>query len=429
MKFTPLNIIGFSIFFAMSSGILSSGVLSSDVLRAEDAASGAKEKDIVIADFEGDTFGDWKVTGDAFGTGPAHDTLPNQHPVSGFQGKGYVNGYHNGDGSTGTLTSPDFRVERKYLNFLIGGGQQPELACINLWIDGNIVRTATGADDEKLEWGTWDVTEWIGKYVTIQIVDQATDGWGHINVDQIVMSDHPKKSAVDFVALYHEQYRPQFHFTAAKGWLNDPNGLVFYQGEYHLFFQHNPKGIKWGNMTWGHAVSANLLHWTQRDHAIFPDKLGTIFSGSAVVDWNNTAGFQTGDEKVIVCIYTSAGNTSPESKDQPFTQSIAYSNDRGRTWTKYDNNPVLKNVIGANRDPKVLWHAPSKQWIMALYIDKSDYALFASAEPQGLDETVRFVDSRGLRMSRLFRTADRRRRKKHEMGFLGGQQPLCLGHL
>ncbi len=119
--------------------------------------------------------------------------------------------------------------------------------------------------------------------------------------------------------LYAELYRPQFHFSPKKNWTNDPNGLVFYKGEYHLFFQHNPQGINWGNMTWGHAVSPDLFHWQQLDHAIQPDKLGTIFSGSAVVDWENTAGFQKGDEKTIVCIYTSAGGTSAESKGQPFT--------------------------------------------------------------------------------------------------------------
>jgi len=170
--------------------------------------------------------------------------------------------------------------------------------------------------------------------------------------------------------LYQETYRPQFHFTPAKNWTNDPNGLLFYKGEYHLFFQHNPTGIDWGNMTWGHAVSPDMVHWTPLDNAIHPDALGTIFSGSGVVDWANTAGFQAGDEKVLVAIYTSAG--------KPFTQSIAYSNDRGRTWTKYEKNPVLAHVAGENRDPKVLWHGPSKQWIMALYLDKNDYALFGS---------------------------------------------------
>ncbi len=171
--------------------------------------------------------------------------------------------------------------------------------------------------------------------------------------------------------LYQEVYRPQFHFTAKKNWLNDPNGLVYYQGEYHLFFQHNPSGINWGNITWGHAVSSDMVQWKQLANAIEPDELGMIFSGSGVVDWDNTAGFQSGKQAAMVNIYTSAG--------KPFTQSIAYSNDRGRTWTKYEKNPVLGHIIGGNRDPKIIWHAPSKRWVMALYLDGNDYALFSSS--------------------------------------------------
>ena len=178
--------------------------------------------------------------------------------------------------------------------------------------------------------------------------------------------------------LYEETYRPQFHFTAKKNWLNDPNGLIYYNGEYHLFFQHNPSGIDWGNMTWGHAVSPDMVHWEQLPHAIEPDELGTIFSGSGVVDWDNTSGFQTGEESVLVVIYTSAGEFAP--KETVYTQSIAYSNDSGRTWTKYENNPVLSNLAKGNRDPKVVWHIPSKKWVMALYLEKNDFALFGSSD-------------------------------------------------
>ena len=124
--------------------------------------------------------------------------------------------------------------------------------------------------------------------------------------------------------------------------MNDPNGLVYYRGEYHLFFQHNPVSVKWGNMTWGHAVSPDLLHWTQLDHALHPDDLGTIFSGSAIVDWHNTGGFKSGEEEVLVAIYTSAGTHA--SAPVAFTQSIAYSNDRGRSWIKHGSNPVIDHV-------------------------------------------------------------------------------------
>jgi sucrose-6-phosphate hydrolase SacC (GH32 family) len=177
-------------------------------------------------------------------------------------------------------------------------------------------------------------------------------------------------------AVYNEKYRPQFHFTPRKFWTNDPNGLVYYKGEYHMFFQHNPFGINWGNMTWGHAVSKDLIHWRQLRNAIEPDELGTIYSGSAVVDWNNTAGFQTGKERVLVAFYTSAGKHAPVRR--PYTQSIAYSNDRGRTWAKYKNNPVVEHIRGSNRDPKVIWYEPTKTWITALYLDGDDFTLLSS---------------------------------------------------
>ncbi|REJ70547.1 MAG: glycoside hydrolase family 32 protein [Planctomycetota bacterium] len=180
------------------------------------------------------------------------------------------------------------------------------------------------------------------------------------------------------VAAYHEALRPQFHFTPRKNWTNDPNGLVYYDGEYHLFFQHNPHGINWGNMTWGHAVSKDLVHWQQLEHAILPDELGTIFSGSAVVDENNTAGFQTGEHKVIVAAYTYAGDFGTPKR--PFTQAIAYSNDRGRTFTKFEGNPVVDHILAANRDPKVFWHAASGKWIMALYLDVGKFVLLGSPD-------------------------------------------------
>jgi len=348
-------------------------------------AVGAASDDILIADFEGETYGDWQAAGEAFGPGPARGTLPNQMPVTGFLGRGLVNSFYKGDGTTGTLTSPEFKIQRRHLNFLVGGGGYAGETCVNLLVNGQAVRTATGPNtqpggSEQLDWATWDVGEFLNRAARIQIVDQRTGGWGHINVDHIVQSGQRQAEAIVTNVLYHETYRPQFHFTARNNWHNDPNGLVFYRGEYHLFFQHNPSGINWGNMTWGHAVSRDLVHWEQLPNALEPDRLGTIFSGSAVVDWHNTAGFQRGREKTLVAIYTAAGDTSPESKGQPFTQCVAYSNDRGRTWTKCERNPVLPHIIGGNRDPKVVWHAPTRKWIMALYKDGNVYAFFASPD-------------------------------------------------
>lgn len=163
---------------------------------------------------------------------------------------------------------------------------------------------------------------------------------------------------------YNETHRPQFHFSPPAHWMNDPNGMVYYKGEYHLFYQHYPDSTVWGPMHWGHAVSKDLVHWQNLPIALYPDSLGYIFSGSAVIDENNTAGFQTGDEKTMVAIFT---HHHPKTENQ--VQSLAYSNDKGRTWKKYGNNPVLSNPgIKDFRDPKVSWYEPEKKWIMTLAV-------------------------------------------------------------
>ncbi len=158
------------------------------------------EADVLFADFEGETYGDWKTTGTAFGKGPARGTLPGQMEVTGFRGKGLVNSFLGGDDAKGTLTSPEFKVERKYVSFLIGGGGYVGKTCTNLLVGGKVVRTSTGPNtepggSEKLEPAAWDVTEFIGKTARIEIVDDATGGWGHINVDHIVFTD--RKPPVD----------------------------------------------------------------------------------------------------------------------------------------------------------------------------------------------------------------------------------------
>ncbi|WP_394834265.1 glycoside hydrolase family 32 protein [Pendulispora rubella] len=162
---------------------------------------------------------------------------------------------------------------------------------------------------------------------------------------------------------YDETYRPQYHFSAETSWINDPNGLVHYQGEYHLFYQYHPLGIAWGPMHWGHAVSPDMVQWTHLPIALYPDALGDIWSGSAVVDENNTSGFftHTGGSG-LVALFTHAN-----APQHPQQQSVAYSTDRGRTWTKYPGNPVIPNPGVADfRDPKVFWHAPTARWVMVV---------------------------------------------------------------
>ncbi|WP_017811417.1 glycoside hydrolase family 32 protein [Paenibacillus shenyangensis] len=171
-----------------------------------------------------------------------------------------------------------------------------------------------------------------------------------------------------------KSYRPHLHFAPQQNWINDPNGLVYFEGEYHLFYQHHPHSTVWGPMHWGHAVSTDLIHWEELDIALYPDEQGTIFSGSAVIDWNNTSGLFP-DEPGMVAIYTTHLDTadSPDI-DAPYVQSqcIAYSHDRGRTWTKYEHNPVLSSTDKPDfRDPKVFWYRPKGYWVMALATGQS----------------------------------------------------------
>lgn len=415
------------------------------------SVSATDRPDVVIADFESETWGDWKVTGEAFGPSPAKGTLPGQMHVDGYQGERLVNSFHGGDKTTGVLDSPFFRIERAHINFLIGGGGYEEETVIQLIVDARVVRTATGPNtrpggSERLGWKTWDVSEFEGRNAMIRMIDHRVGGWGHICADQIVQSDRrlqpepasrtiavekrylhlpvkngaPKRRMRFVVAgktvrefeieladsepglfvfadvapfagkslsietdalpvdsrgldqiiasdelpsaegLYNEPLRPQFHFTSRRGWLNDPNGLVYYDEEWHLFYQHNPYGIQWGNMHWGHAVSEDLVHWKELPIALYPKEFGDwAFSGSAVVDWKNTSGFGDGKKPPLVLAYTSTGRG----------ECIAFSNDRGRTWTEYKGNPVVEHQ---GRDPKIIWHADTQKWVMAVYQEKKN---------------------------------------------------------
>lgn len=176
-------------------------------------------------------------------------------------------------------------------------------------------------------------------------------------------------------SLYREQRRPQYHFSARRGWINDPNGLIFYEGEYHLFFQHNPFEREWENMSWGHAVSRDLVHWEELPVALHPDKLGTMFSGSAVIDHNNTSGFGKPGKPAMVALYTT---DTPDRQ----VQCVAYSLDKGRTWTKYGGNPVIDSKEKWNskdtRDPRVFWYAPGKHWVMVLN-ERDGHSIYTSA--------------------------------------------------
>lgn len=437
-------------------------------------------EDILIDDFE-EGFDNWQVEGNAFGERPVYQRLPQQKHVWGNLGGTYANSHNAGEDSTGKLTSPPFTIVRRYINFLIGGGGFEGETCMNLLMDGKVVRTATGPNTkeggtEELEWKTWEVSEFAGKETRIEIVDNRKGLWGHINVDHIYQSDAKveivegltrefsltkkylnlpvqydsdrqvlsleidgkkvreifmrvaggqpdywayleldefegtnavlradklKRSQIQgFEAiyqddtfpgqenLYKEKLRPQFHYSPKRGTISDPHGMVYYDGEYHIFYQHNPFGMNSAfNRTWGHAVSTDLVHWKELGDALHPERRGQIVTGSGVVDHKNTTGFQTGEEPPLVFIYSSGGGETPWSHDQPWTQMLAYSNNRARTFTVYEGNPVLGHVEGTGlvrplgaHDPKVFWHKPTNQWVIVLYHTDFRMAFYTSRD-------------------------------------------------
>lgn len=187
----------------------------------------------------------------------------------------------------------------------------------------------------------------------------------------MVLSCESKESVStqpDSNGYYMETHRPQIHFSPEEQWMNDPNGMVYYDGEYHLFYQYYPDSTVWGPMHWGHAVSTNLVNWQHLPIALYPDELGYIFSGSAVIDWNNTSGLKKAEHPPMVAIFTQHLASGEKAGRNDFqTQGIAYSHDKGRTWEMYAGNPVIPNTGTKDfRDPKVFWHEDSERWIMIL---------------------------------------------------------------
>ena len=182
-------------------------------------------------------------------------------------------------------------------------------------------------------------------------------------------SPNPLSSQMDVDKdRFRESYRPQYHFTPPEKWMNDPNGLLFHKGIYHLFYQYYPDDIVWGPMHWGHATSKNLTQWRHKPVALYPDQLGYIFSGSAVMDTHNSSGLGTAQNPPMIAIFTYHDPKGEKEGRSDFQyQGIAYSLDEGDTWTKYEGNPVIGNdSIQDFRDPKVFWHDATQKWVMLL---------------------------------------------------------------
>ncbi|OZI06396.1 2,6-beta-D-fructofuranosidase [Siphonobacter sp. BAB-5385] len=223
------------------------------------------------------------------------------------------------------------------------------------------IRLASGKPDY---WVFYDVSAWQGKTLILRY-DGSPEGLNQIYQDDRLAGQD---------SLYHEKNRPQYHFTSRRGWINDPNGMIFYEGEYHLFYQHNPFEREWENMSWGHAVSKDMVHWEELPTALSPDRMGTMFSGSTVIDYENTAGFNRGNVPAMVAFFTV---DSPEKQ----VQCMAYSLDKGRTWTKYDQNPLIDSKAKweskDTRDPRVFWYQPGRHWVMVLN-ERDGHSIYTS---------------------------------------------------
>ncbi len=405
---------------------------------------------IVFEDFESGSLSRWAAEGDAFANVPA--VAADDSEVKGYNGEGFLKSLSD-SAVQGSLTSEPFTIEKKYVNFLLGGtgaSYTHSATSVNLVVDGEIVQTisSVGRVPSEMEWMSWDVAQYKGKEATITVVVNPARAMGtrvqqqgFVLVDDITFSNRNlsnymaeyrtgvkidkdyilipgsltgsssrlsvevdgvnilgtaqrvslatdkvdyyipvnvknykgKKAEVVLTGVrtsyavydnietddsmrveYDEPYRPVYHFSPYFGWTNDPNGMVYKDGEWHLSYQYNPYGTTHGNMHWGHAVSKDLVSWEHHPFIVAPDELGSIFSGSSVVDINNTSGF---GENAIVAIYTSAGRGQ--------RQSIAWSLDDGRTYTKYEGNPVLSEPEKRDfRDPKVTWI--DDQWVMSI---------------------------------------------------------------
>ena len=258
------------------------------------------------------------------------------------------------------------KITKQYLNFPVS--HRTDRARMTFTAKGTddlsvVIRLAPGDADY---WVFKDMTAYRGKTVTITYEGNA-DG-----LSKIYESDQPAGQE----EMYREKNRPQFHFTTRRGWINDPNGLIFYDGEYHLFYQHNPYEREWENMHWGHAVSRDLVHWEELNDALYPDALGTMFSGSAVIDYENTSGFGSKKNPAMVVAYTASSANRQ-------VQCIAYSLDRGRTFTKYEKNPVVDSKEKWNsvdtRDPRLFWYAPGGHWVMVLN-ERDGHSIYTSAD-------------------------------------------------
>lgn len=316
------------------------------------------------------SYGAWTSSGSAFRVGPASGRQLVDLEIRRNLDEAVFCSEQEGDGPVGKLTSAEFTIARRFITFRIGGGDYPGRTCMNLLVGGKVVRTVTGHRSDTLASDKWDVSNYRGSKASIEIVDLESGDWGHINVDHITQTNRPEPGIQD-QPLYHEALRPQFHVTARywndkrtnpvehqEGWINDLNGLIYYDGEYHMFAQ------RWATC-WLHLVSRDLVHWQELQPAFFEESLGSgVQSGTCVIDYANTSGLATDPKHpAIVAFWSRFDNRS---------QCLHYSLDHGRTWKPYAKNPFMSKP---ERDPKVFWYAPGSHWVMVMYGEGSYHIL------------------------------------------------------
>ncbi len=442
-------------------------------------------EDILIADFEGTDFGDWKVEGDAFSDGPANKDRHTTYQIKGIRGKGLASSYKGRSlKPKGTLTSPEFTIQRDYINLLLGGGPSTGSDGVRVLVAGKQVACIAAVKGYNLNETSIPVRKYKGKKARIVIYDKNPGYWGLILVDHITQSDtkigfeavtkemkiadklllFPVKksgtgrrivinvdgimvhtitaclamtkeevawwgyldmsdmigktatikldekiggSARDMIECagqprcllpkYEEKYRPQFHFSQLQGWNNDPNGMVYYNGRYHLFWQCNPLGTGWGNMYWGHASSPDMVNWTEHKRALRSgggkgvplDKrhpsmaTGACFSGSGNVDHNNATGLNVGDKKTLLLF----------NSDMNAGVSAFYSHD-GISFKRW----MKKYPLGIKgRDAKFVFHKPTRKWVAVSCLANKElgrhFPIFASTDLQNwtLQQNVKDV--------------------------------------
>jgi sucrose-6-phosphate hydrolase SacC (GH32 family) len=342
----------------------------------------AEAEETVIGAFDDKSWGGWSATGDAFAAAPFEPGASGR--FTSFGGTGVAWSGRGGVASKGALLSPEFSIQHKFINYLIAGTRDlPAILGAELLVDGRVVRAGSASEDKDLShslyWRTWEVGELAGRTARIRVNDQSVVG--AVVVDQFAQSDQPKGVPSDATVPGAESHRPQFHYTALAGWLNDANGLLHYQGQWHLFHQHRPPDNK--RAVWGHAISGDLLHWQRLPVAIAVGQ-DTAASGSGLVDWENVSGLQRGPDAPLLFFYTRMPGSDPNGKA---TQCMVVSTDGGRTFEQFPGNPILRTPAKHDRDPKVFFHKPTRSWIMALSLSRDNidrehatYGLFRSRD-------------------------------------------------